>query len=173
MADLNLDSALPVAQDLAGRKAGAFVRRCRTANDEREDVEGQLMLTFLVRWPKFDDSRATVRTFASRLMDKELVSILRYRQAQSRQPQDVPVNACGPSAAALRQFRLDVAKALAPLPGAVRQTAAALSQLSAVEVAASLGCSRQMVTKRKRLIRRALLSAGIGPDYFRPSGGAR
>lgn len=42
MADLNLDSALPVVRDLAGRKAGAFVRRCRTANDEREDVEGQL-----------------------------------------------------------------------------------------------------------------------------------
>jgi RNA polymerase sigma factor (sigma-70 family) len=173
VADLHLDAVLPVAQDLAVRKAGAFARRRAMPVDEREDVESQLLLTFLVRWSKFDDSRASARTFASRVMDKELASILRYRQAQRRRPQDVPVIVGGPSAAARQQFRIDIAKALASLSGPVKQTATALSLLSTVEVAASLRCSRQTVTKRKQQIRRALLSAGIGPDYFRPAGGAR
>ena len=81
MADVTLDQALPVVRNLAGRKANAFVRRCRFAIDEREDVESQLVLTFITRWPKFDGERASVQTFASRLMDKELTSILRYRLA--------------------------------------------------------------------------------------------
>ena len=86
--DLTLDQALPVIQDLAGKKANAFVRRCGLGIDEREDVESQLVLTFLIRWPNFDSEKATVRTFASRVMDKELKSILRYRLAESRQPQE-------------------------------------------------------------------------------------
>ena len=83
MADVTLDEALPVVRNLAGRKANAFVRRRRLAIDEREDVESQLVLLVLARWPKFDRERASVQTFASRLMDKELTSILRYRLAQT------------------------------------------------------------------------------------------
>ena len=91
MADITLDQALPVVQNLAGRKANAFVRRCGLAIDEREDVESRLVLTFITRWPKFDSQRASVRTFASRVMDKELTSILRYRLAPSRREQAIPV----------------------------------------------------------------------------------
>ena len=79
MADVTLDQALPVVQNLAERKAGAFVRRRRLAIDECEDVQSHLVLTFIARWPKFDGERASVQTLASRLMDRELTSILRYR----------------------------------------------------------------------------------------------
>ena len=72
MADVTLDQALPVIQNLAERKAGAFVRRRRLAIDECEDVQSHLVLTFIARWPKFDGEKASVQTFASRLMDKEL-----------------------------------------------------------------------------------------------------
>jgi hypothetical protein len=89
--DLTLDEALPIVRNLAVRKANAFVRRCQLAVDERADVESQLVLIFITRWPKFDSERASVRTFASRLMDKELTSILRYRLAQSRRQREVPV----------------------------------------------------------------------------------
>ena len=89
MADLTLDQALPVIQDLAQRKANAFVRRFGFAIDERDDVASQLLLTFLIRWPKFDNGRASVRTFASRVMDKALTSILRRHLAPSRMEQEV------------------------------------------------------------------------------------
>jgi hypothetical protein len=57
VADTILDEALPAVQDLADRKANAFVRRCGFAAEEREDVRSQLLLSFLLRWPKFDGAR--------------------------------------------------------------------------------------------------------------------
>ena len=172
MVDLTLDQALPVVQDLAGRKANAFVRRCGLGVDEREDVESQLVLTFLTRWPKFDSEKASVRTFASRVMDKELTSILRYRLAEGRQPQDLPSRGSVPSPASLRQFRIDLERAVAPLPSTVQETALALFWYSTVETAEALGCSRQMISRRKQQIREAFLSVGIGPNYF-VAGGSR
>jgi hypothetical protein len=115
--ELTLDQAIPVVQNLAGRKANAFVRRRRIAIDEREDVESQLVLTFITRWPKFDGERASVQTFASRLMDKELTSILRYRLAADSPA--APTSGAGrrPGVRSLiHQFRIDLERALAPLP---------------------------------------------------------
>jgi RNA polymerase sigma-70 factor, ECF subfamily len=166
MTDVTLDQALPVVRNLAGRKANAFVRRCRFAIDEREDVESQLVLIFITRWPKFDRERASVRTFASRLMDKELTSILRYRLAQSRQPCEFPVPDAGPASASIHQFRVDLERAMAPLPQIVRETASALFWFSGVDAARAVGCSRQMISRRKHQIRKALLAAGIRSNYF-------
>ena len=166
MTELTLDQAIPVVQNLAQRKAGAFVRRRRLAIDECEDVQSHLVLTFIARWPKFDGERASVQTFASRLMDKELTSILRYRLAQIRYPRELPVPCSGPAAALIHQFRIDLDRAMAPLPEVVRETASALAWYSAVDAAGIVGCSRQMIGKRKHQIREALLAVGIGPDYF-------
>ena len=166
MTDVTLNQALPVVRNLAVRKANAFVRRCGFAIDEREDVESQLVLTFITRWPKFDGERASVRTFASRLMDKELTSILRYRLARSRQPRELPVPDTGPTSALIHQFRVDLERAMAPLPEVVRETASALFWFSAVDAARIVGCSRQMISRRKHQIREALLAAGIGANYF-------
>jgi len=164
--NVSLDQALPAVRNLAGRKANAFVRRCRIATDEREDVESQLVLTFITRWPKFDGERASVQTFASRLMDKELTSILRYRLAQGRQWCELPKPDAGPAPELIHQFRVDLARAMAPLPEIVRETAVALSRFSAVDAARVMGCSRQMIGRRKHQIREALLVAGIGANYF-------
>ena len=172
MADLTLDQALPVIQDLAQRKANAFVRRFGFAIDERDDVKSQLLLTFLIRWPKFDSGRASVRTFASRVMDKALTSILRRRLAPSRMEQEIPGTDAGPSAAARGHFRIDIERSLAPLPSAVQETALALFWHSTVEAADVAGCSRQIIHLRKRRIREALTGFGIGPGYF-IAGGTR
>ena len=166
MADVTLDQALPVVRNLAVRKANAFVRRCGFAVYEREDVQSHLVLTFIARWPKFDGERASVQTFASRLMDTELTSILRYRLAQSRQPRELPVLDTGPASASIHQFRVDLERAIAPLPEVVRETASALLWFSAVDAAGVVGCSRQMINRRKHQIRNALLAAGIGSNYF-------
>src|SRR4051794_40776498 len=85
MPETTLDQALPILQKLAERKAGAFVHRFRFAADEREDVASQLVLTTIRRWTSFDSERGSVQTFASKLMDRELISILRYRSARRRQ----------------------------------------------------------------------------------------
>jgi RNA polymerase sigma factor (sigma-70 family) len=172
VADLTLDQALPVIQNLAARKANAFARRCGTAMDDREDVRSQLVLSFLSRWPKFDSGRASVQTFASRVMDKELTSILRYHSAPGRKEQPVQTAEHGPNFAARGRFRIDLERALASLPSAIQETALALYGYSTVEAAEVLGCSRQIIHLRKRRIRAALNSAGIGPHYF-SAGGSR
>jgi RNA polymerase sigma factor (sigma-70 family) len=172
VAELTLDQALPVIQNLAARKANAFVRRCGTARDDREDVRSQLVLSFLSRWPKFDSGRASVQTFASRVMDKELTSILRYHAAPSRKEQPLQTTEYGPTFADRSRFRIDVERALASLPVAVQETAVALYGHSAVEAGEVLGCSRQIIHLRKCRIRAALNSAGIGPHYF-SAGGSR
>jgi DNA-directed RNA polymerase specialized sigma24 family protein len=66
----------------------------------------------------------------------------------------------------IHQFRIDLDRAIASLPEIVRETASALSWLSTVEAAEEVGCSRQMISRRKQQIRDALLAGGIGPNYF-------
>lgn len=170
MPEFTLDQALPAVRNLAERKANAFVRRYRFAIDESEDVASHLVLTFIARWPKFDSTKASLQTFASRLMDKELMSLLRYRLALGRQPRELPVRDAGPTSASVHQFRVDLERAMASLPEVVRETASALSWFSAVEAAAVVGCSRQMISRRKHQIRAALLAAGITANYFLNSG---
>ena len=173
MHDLTLDQVLPVAQRLAGAKANAFVRQCGLPTQEREDVRSQLLLTFLVRWPKYDSRRASVRTFAARVMDKALWSIRNESPAPDFVPFiDRPEAECGPSAEQRRQFHVDYERAMAPLPESLREVAAVLDWASTTEAAERFGCTRQTLNQRKRDLRGALLAAGIGPDYF-VKGGAQ
>ena len=172
MPQLTLEDVLPIVQDLADRKANAFIRRCCLPISARCDVQSELVVRFLTRWPKFDEEKSSIRTFASRVMDHELASIWRSQIAQCRQVKSSPESAVYPSVAALRQFWLDVSRTIASLPRETRETALALCELSARDTAGALGCSRQTITRRKRDIRDALRSVGIGPDYF-AAGGAR
>jgi RNA polymerase sigma-70 factor (ECF subfamily) len=164
--ELSLDEALPIVRDLARRKASAFVHRCGISADEREDIESQLMLTFITRWEKYDNERASIRTYASRIMDAQLNSILRYRLAQCRQVREFPAPDSGPTAESIHQFRIDLDRAMATIPDVFRETASALSWLSTTDAAAELGCSRQTVNVRRNQIKTALLAADITPSYF-------
>ncbi len=186
MADVTLDQALPLVRNLAERKANAFIRRCRFAMDEREDVQSQLLLSFLSRWPKFDGERACVRTFASRVMDHEIASILRYRFARRRQHilceaslrDDADSgNDClsglstTPRTLAEQQHLwMDVERALVPLPEVLLETAYELCWYTPTELSRVRGRSRTIIYERIRRIREALLAAGIGPDYFTMQG---
>ncbi len=166
MCEPSLDRMLPTVRNLASRKASAFVRRYGFAIDESEDIASHLVVAFLARWPKFDGHKASLQTFASRLMDKELMSVLRYRLARGRQVRELPKTDAGPSAESIHEFRVDLERAMACLPEVVRETAVALSTFSAIEAAEAVGCSRQMISRRKHQIRQALLAAGITSSYF-------
>ena len=84
MHNLAFEDAFPAARDVARQKAIGAVGRCGLTHDDCDDVAGQLLVTFYTRFKRFDGDRASVRTFASRVMDKELTSILRYRLAGRR-----------------------------------------------------------------------------------------
>ena len=135
MPQLTLEDVLPIVRDLADRKANAFIRRCCLPISARCDVQSELVVRFLTRWPKFDEEKSSIRTFASRVMDHELASIWRSQIAQCRQVKSSPEEVGYPSVAALRQFWFDVSRAIASLPRETRETALALCELSARDTA--------------------------------------
>lgn len=175
------EDVFPIARELAHQKARGAVGRCGLTPNDREDVASQLVATFYVRFGKFDGARASVRTFASRVMDKELTSILRYRLAGCRRhlseeaaPEEmvdsVPDRA--PTVVEQREFWLDVERALGPVPGVLLDTARALCWHTPSELSRVPGQSRTVVYRRMRRLRAALQAAGIGPSYFAPAGGS-
>ncbi|HWR54405.1 MAG TPA: hypothetical protein VN428_25075, partial [Bryobacteraceae bacterium] len=140
------------------------------AGGDPEDIRSELLLSFLLVWPRFNPEIASVQTFASRVMDRELMSIVRRGLAFTRREQELPPAEPRPSDAARRCFRIDFERALEPLPVVVKQTAVALCRHSTTETAKLFGCSRQMIHIRKLRIRQALASAGIEPRYFSEAG---
>lgn len=166
MNNLPLEQAIPVVCMVAKYKANIFIHRCRLNRHECEDVESHLVMVFLSRWPRFDGERASIQTFASTVMDRELVSVLRHRLALSRQQRTPMQFAVGPTSASLLQFRIDVERAMTSLPQVVQKTVLSLLSLTSIEAAEALGCSRQTLHKRKFRIREAFLAAGIDSGYF-------
>jgi DNA-directed RNA polymerase specialized sigma24 family protein len=178
MPELTFDEAYPVARALARLKALSVVGCCGLCQADCEDIESDLLLDFYLRFSKFDRQRASVRTFAARVMDKKLKSILRQRGARCRAGQngqasldDLPFDCTtAPPTAGRQQFWLDVGRALATLPPGARLVAQALCWDSPAEVGRSLGRSRSRIYQRIEQLRTAFLAAGIGPDYFAASG---
>jgi len=82
--NLNLDHHMTAARGLARAKANMVIGQGGLTTDDREDIEAQLLLALCRRARKFDGGRSSVNTFTSRVMDREVASILRYRLAGRR-----------------------------------------------------------------------------------------
>jgi len=188
------EEAYPVARELARLKALAVIGHCGFTGGDCEDIEGDLLLDFYTRFPHYDNRRASVRTFAVRVMDRKLTSILRRKQAQCRTHQnlcqslrDFPLDRNGdafesdgdvcdadpndgaelPGSGLERQeFHIDLERVLAPLPPVLIEIAAILSMGSVTDAGRLLGRSRPWVYEQIARLRGAFLAAGIGPHYF-------
>lgn len=184
MSSAAFENVFPVARALARQKASTVIGRCGLTADDRDDVASQLVASFYFRFQKFDARRASVRTFASRVMDKELASILRYRMAFCRRQRAESgfLSECGETADATsrvlltpaerQEFWIDVERALTPFSHVLLDTARALASHTPSELSRMPGQSRTLVYRRMHRLRSALLAAGIGPDYFSPAGAA-
>ena len=189
MNNVNFDSALPTARGIARLKARAAIGQCGLTPGDREDIEGQLLLALCSRLHKFDGQRSCLRTFACRVMDREVASILRYRLAQRRLPLGRPDlvedgAACdplddetldlrtvaSPSPAQRLEFWVDVGRVMETLPVVLRETVLALCCGSPTEASEDLGKARSVVYERIGQIREAFLAAGVGPTYFAAGG---
>ena len=172
MHSLTFEDVFPIARELAQKKAKGFVGRWGLTAADLDDIEGQLLLTFYIRFSKFNARRASVRTFASRVMDKELVSILRYRLARCREHllEPAPLEDLAelngtairnkPTPLQRQQFWLDVERALAPCSSRLRETAVALCWERPLELSRSSGRSRACIYDRIRRLRKAFNNAG-------------
>lgn len=178
MRSLNFEDVFPIARDLVRKKAKGVTRRCGLVPAERDDIESELLLAFYAAFPKLNGHRASVRTFASRVMDRRLVSILRHRLAKCREylletaPLDAPAELNGtaarngPTPLQRKQFWLDVERALASCSDKLHETAVALCWETPLELSRSSGRSRAAIYYRIQRLRKAFNAAGIDHTYF-------
>ena len=185
MSSIAFEDVFPIAREMARQKASRAIGCCGLTGDDRDDVASQLVTTFYVRFCKFDGGRASVRTFAARVMDKKLASILRYRMAVRRThfgdgnlPSDAgemvdAITEQSPTPTERQEFWIDVERALKPFPAILLDTARALCWQTPSEMSLVPGQSRTVIYRRMRRLRLALVAAGIGPGYFSQIGGVR
>ena len=176
------DLHMTAARSLARAKARMVMGQCGLTPDDLNDIEAQFLLALCQRARRFDGGRSSLNTFTSRVMDREVASILRYRLAGRRLHLGRPelfddatldqLNVAAPSTIEQQEFWLDVGKVMRTLPATLRETILALRCGSPTEASQMLGTAKSVVYERIAQIRQVFLAAGIGPAYF-TAGGSR
>ena len=183
--------------------AHALVRRGALPEQDRSDIEQELMLDLLRRLPQFDPSRATYRTFVARVVAHRAAGLLaasRTEGASIRRAtlslheeiedsggeriergdaldEDADRRDQRPSARdreEARDLRLDVADVVATLPPELRELCEWLLNHSVTETSRSTATSRGTLWHRMQPIRKGLAAAGL--DAYldaRPAGAFR
>ena len=65
-------------------KARQMVRRPEFSKSDLEDLEQEMVLDLLKRLPKYDPERAARNTFAARVIDHKVATIIQYRRRAKR-----------------------------------------------------------------------------------------
>jgi RNA polymerase sigma-70 factor (ECF subfamily) len=164
-----------MARKVAHRKALSAVGRCGIVPDELEDVESELLLDFYQRLARFDRRRASLATFAWRIMDRKLLGILRHGLAQRRVTsiftEPLPEDGLHLTSPTPQwELRLDVERVLATLPPPLAELARALCWMSPTEASRFLGRARTTLYGRIAKLRAAFVEAGIGPGQSQKEG---
>ncbi len=72
------------AETLIHHKARQLVGEAGYAADDVEELEQELRLDLLRRLPKFDPSKATFKTFVTRLVERKICNLIRNRRREMR-----------------------------------------------------------------------------------------
>lgn len=179
------------------RKTRQLCRSRGFRRSDADDVEQDLVLDLLKRLPRFDPSRASLRTFLSRLADHFAATLIERRQAACRDwrrrhesLQDLVPDGFGGLAPrsstlderacrnrrlrtteldepTLRELRLDLDALLGALRPDLRGLATRFTAESPTEVSRATGISRGTVYEHMRRIRRHLACTDVA-EYVRP-----
>lgn len=169
--------------------AHALVRRGALPQQDREDVEQELMVDLLRRLPRFDAGRATYRTFVARIVAHGAARLLAASRSENSNGRRAALSLSdqvsngegetverwqtldegvgrrrsggGVDPELLRDLRLDVADVLVGLPPEMRGLCERLLRDSVRSVARSTGTSHPTLLRRIRPIRAAFESAGL------------
>ncbi len=193
----------PSAGGYTGRlirsRAQRLARQAGLKIEDRQDIEQELWVDLLVRWRRFDAARACDRTFATRVVEHRVVTLLRESRTVAKSAQrkrrslhdtvedgdgrSVPMaqvlddraqaaRTGSHSVATDRQADLavDVAGVLTDLPEELRDLCERLKDSSIAHIARDMGIARASLYRRIEKIREHFVSAGLH-EYFRNSTG--
>lgn len=163
-------------------KARQLTQKLGFSPSDQEDIEHELLITVLERWPAFDSTRASARTFMARVVASKAASLVRVSQAakrgvrQSTSPNgDATNGACEfdeEQARARRgihsrsevdavSLRLDVAGVVADLPNDLRRLCEHLLRESVSEAARSSGQHRTTLYRAISDVRKRFTESGL------------
>ena len=187
----------PIIQEYAVKvirhQAQQLVGTAGFTADDRADLEQELLLDVLKRWPKYDARKGTPKTFVARIVVRRISTLLRHRTCAQRDHQcaggslnepltdragecrergdlitqeeaDLAWGRAPRQALQRALLRLDVAAVLAPLPAPLRRLGEHLQVGSISDAARSLGRPRTTVHDQVKVLRDRFLAAGL-EDY--------
>src|SRR5262245_33280451 len=116
MHDARFYSVYPTVRSAAQvHAAAAVVAGALTATD-RADIEQEALLAFCRALPKFDATRASLRTFAERVVSNQIASTVRAQRALRRTPVRMEAPSLCEHPGPAIELRLDIERALVALP---------------------------------------------------------
>ena len=166
---------------LIQQKADELVGHFGITEDDREDIEQELALDLIRRWPKFDPQRSKPRTFIARVIRNKVSTLIRHRMSEQQQFEQVgysidatveeEVTTCFRTGQPHRTdqeyvaLREDVRAVLARLPPELREVCERLKRASIPRVAKELGIPVTTLRYRLKKLRDVFEEAGLR-DYL-------
>ncbi len=155
--------ALPLARRAARVRSARYDRILDALGLDREDLEQDAMAGLWNVLPRFDPTRASLRTYAERVVTTTITSTIRRATAKKRTVRDDAAMLTDPFHLLLQiEIHIDIERALRTLKNKDRRVARLLADYRPSEVAQVLGISRPAVYRSMHRIRMALCAAGLG-----------
>jgi RNA polymerase sigma factor (sigma-70 family) len=153
------DLVYPLAKRSAEVRSSSIPRY---ANFDRGDLEQEALIGVWRAIERFDQSRASLRTFVERIVSNRIASNLRRARAGKRtKPPDYGPLVESPPMFVTVELRLDIDCALATLGRRERKVARLLEGYRPAEIARVLGISRAAVYRIIDTIRETFIEAGL------------
>lgn len=163
MREAAFQQAYPMALRAAQVRSAAAIATTGLPADEREDLEQQALMGVWLALPRYDSSRASVRTFVERVVASRVASLLRARRRRPRFDPIEEYHAAGLDEIPALEFQTDCQRVAATLAERDRRLVALLLVHSPTEVSRVLRISRSTVYEGIRRIQVAFQLAGYGP----------
>lgn len=167
MVETNFDQLYPAAKRLAAIRAATVVVLYGLSRNLRSDLEQEVLLELWTKYPLFDASRASWRTFAERVVANRMTSIIRYvRSARCGYRKEEPLSGTSrrlPAPDSCIALRIEVRRVLSRVAPFDREVARYLIDCSANDTGERLGVSRATVYRAIGRLREAFAEAGLSP----------
>jgi RNA polymerase sigma factor (sigma-70 family) len=159
--------AFPFAVRAARARSAAAATVCEAGFIDWEDFMQEALIAVWVALPRFDSTRATLRTFVERIVASKIRSVLRRARAAKRTKRDLPGNATLVwDMVAKIELQLDLLRVLRGLPSRDKQVAYLACENHPTEIARILRTSRAGVYRSIDRIKTALAAAGFKASFF-------
>jgi RNA polymerase sigma factor (sigma-70 family) len=153
------DLAYPLAQRAAKVRASSTPRYDYF---DRDDLVQEAVAAVLAALDRYDEPRASLRTFVERVASNGIASTIRRARAEKRTSVDYWPVADSPGLSLIVELRLDLSRALGTLGRPERRVARLLEEYRPAEIARALGISRTAVYRSIDRIRETFIEAGLG-----------